>query len=61
LPAKIVTRGYHLMDMPGNRIRTATDWALDAALGRQFVQLGLVPSAAVPLDTASPELPHYSR
>ena len=61
LPAKIVTRGYHLMDMPGNRIRTATDWALDAALGRQFVQLGLVPSAAVPLNTASPELPHYSR
>jgi NADH dehydrogenase len=61
LPAKIVTRGYHLIAMPGNRIRTVTDWALDAALGRQFVQLGLVPAAAVPLDTGSPELPHYSR
>jgi NADH dehydrogenase len=51
LPAKIVTRGYHLSAMPGNRIRTATDWLFDAVLGRQSVQLGLVRSAAVPLDT----------
>jgi NADH dehydrogenase len=57
VPAKLVTRGYHLLSLPGNRIRTATDWALDALLGRQTVQLGLVRSAAVPLDTASPELP----
>jgi NADH dehydrogenase len=57
IPAKLVTRGYHLLSLPGNRIRTATDWALDALLGRQTVQLGLVRSAAVPLDTASPELP----
>jgi NADH:ubiquinone reductase (H+-translocating) len=55
--AKAVTRGYHLISMPGNRIRTAMDWALDAALPRNGVQLGLVRSAAVPLDTASPELP----
>jgi NADH dehydrogenase len=55
-PAKVVTRGYHLMAMPGNRIRTAIDWILDVAVGRQSVQLGLVRSAAVPLDTASPEL-----
>jgi NADH:ubiquinone reductase (H+-translocating) len=55
--AKAVTRGYHLISMPGNRIRTALDWALDAALPRNGVQLGLVRSAAVPLDTASPELP----
>jgi NADH dehydrogenase len=61
LPAKTVTRGYHLMAMPGNRIRTVTDWVLDTALGRQTVQLGLVRSDAVPLDTASPELPHYYR
>ena len=52
--AKIVTRGYHLLAMPGNRIRTAVDWLLDAALGRQSVQLGLVRSAAVPLDTTAP-------
>jgi NADH:quinone reductase (non-electrogenic) len=55
--AKVVTRGYHLLALPGNRIRTATDWTLDALLGRQSVQLGLVRSAAVPLDTATPELP----
>lgn len=52
--AKLVTRGYHLLSMPGNRIRTAIDWFLDAVLGRQSVQLGLVRSAAVPLDTSQP-------
>jgi NADH dehydrogenase len=55
--AKAVTRGYHLMAMPGNRLRTAVDWALEALTGRQTVQLGLVRSGAVPLDTDSPELP----
>ncbi len=48
--AKVVTRGYHLLALPGNRIRTATDWVLDASLPRQVVQLGLVPPAAVRLD-----------
>ncbi|MEU0467624.1 NAD(P)/FAD-dependent oxidoreductase [Amycolatopsis sp. NPDC006131] len=52
LPAKAVTRGYHLMAMPGNRIRTAVDWTLDAAIGRQTVQLGLVRSDEVPLETS---------
>jgi NADH dehydrogenase len=50
LPAKAVTRGYHLVALPGNRIRTATDWLLDAAVSRQVVQLGLVPPAAVRLE-----------
>jgi NADH:ubiquinone reductase (H+-translocating) len=53
-PAKVVTRGYHLVAMPGNRTRTAVDWVLDFVLGRQSVQLGLVQSAAVPLDTSVP-------
>jgi NADH dehydrogenase len=53
-PAKVVTRGYHLLSMPGNRIRTAVDWILDAVLGRQSVQLGLVRGVAVPLDTSTP-------
>jgi NADH dehydrogenase len=57
LPAKIVTRGYHLVAMPGNRVRTAVDWLLDAVLGRQSVQLGLVRGTRVPLDTDTPELP----
>ncbi|HEV7651917.1 MAG TPA: NAD(P)/FAD-dependent oxidoreductase [Actinophytocola sp.] len=49
--AKAVTRAYHLLAMPGNRLRTAVDWTLDAVLPRQSVQLGLVRSAAVPLET----------
>ncbi len=49
--AKAVTRGYHLLTLPGNRTRTAADWALDAVVGRQTVQLGLVRSGAVPLET----------
>ncbi|MFE7270497.1 FAD-dependent oxidoreductase [Streptomyces sp. NPDC057623] len=56
--AGAVTRGYHLAAMPGNRVRVAADWLLDAVLPRQAVQLGLVRSWSVPLDTASPELAH---
>ncbi|MER5292631.1 FAD-dependent oxidoreductase [Streptomyces pharetrae] len=55
--AGAVTRGYHLAAMPGNRVRVAADWLLDAVLPRQAVQLGLVRSRSVPLDTDSPELP----
>ena len=57
LAAKAVTRGYHLLAMPGNRMRTAIDWLLDATLGRQTMQLGLVRGSSVPLDTSSPDLP----
>ncbi|WP_198655203.1 NAD(P)/FAD-dependent oxidoreductase [Streptomyces geranii] len=53
--AGAVARGYHLAAMPGNRLRVAADWLLDAVLPRQGVQLGLVRSWSVPLDTASPE------
>jgi NADH dehydrogenase len=56
LAAAAVTRGYHLVSMPGNRIRVAVDWLLDALVGRQTVQLGLVRSPSVPLESATPEL-----
>lgn len=59
LTAKIITRGYHLLSMPSNRLRTALDWALDTVQTRQGVQLGLVRSPDVPLDTATPELPSH--
>jgi NADH dehydrogenase len=55
LAAKTVTRGYHLLSMPGNRVRVAADWLLDAVLPRQGVQLGLVTAGAVPLDSAFPQ------
>lgn len=54
--AGAVTRGYHLAAMPGNRVRVAADWMLDAILPRQAVQLGLVRSWTVPLESSSPEL-----
>jgi NADH dehydrogenase len=57
LPAKAVTRGYHLLSMPGNRVRTATEWVLHAVLPGETAELGLVRSAAVPLDTTVPDLP----
>lgn len=61
LPAKTVTRGYHLYAMPGNRARVGADWLLDATSSRQSVQLGLVPANAVPLESESPEIPVRSR
>ncbi|RFU86562.1 NAD(P)/FAD-dependent oxidoreductase [Streptomyces triticagri] len=59
--AGAVTRGYHLLSMPGNRVRVAADWLLDAVLPRQAVQLGLIRSGSVPLDTSSPELARTPR
>ncbi|GGO41507.1 hypothetical protein GCM10012287_00410 [Streptomyces daqingensis] len=54
--ANAVMRGYHLASLPGNRVRVAADWLLDAVLPRQAVQLGLVRSWSVPLESASPEV-----
>ncbi|MGW0230853.1 NAD(P)/FAD-dependent oxidoreductase [Actinopolymorpha singaporensis] len=50
-PAAAVTKGYHLLSVPANRIRIAADWALDAMLRRQVVKLGLVGPNAVPLES----------
>ena len=58
LPAKAVTRGYHLAGDAGQPVRIAADWLLDAVLPRQTVQLGLVRGDEVPLETATPEHPH---
>jgi len=57
LPAKAVTRGYHLLTVPSNKIRIAADWLLDAFFPRQVVQLGLVRSGAVPLTGGTPDHP----
>jgi NADH dehydrogenase len=56
-PAKAVTRGYHLLSMPANWLRIATDWALDVVLPRQLVQMGLVRGGAVPPTAGTPEHP----
>jgi NADH:ubiquinone reductase (H+-translocating) len=57
LPAKAVTRGYHLISMPANRLRIGTDWTLDVLLPRQLVQIGLVRGGAVPLTARMPQRP----
>ena len=57
--AKAVTRGYHLISMPGNRIRIALDWATDAVLPQGDRAAGPGGRPAIPLDTASPELPRH--
>lgn len=49
-----MTRGYHLLALPGNRLRTAADWAVEEVLPRQTVQLGLIRSGDVPLDVDAP-------
>ena len=54
--AKVVTRGYHLLSLPGNRLRVAADWFINALQRQAAVQLGLVPGAVVPLDTAAPDV-----
>jgi NADH dehydrogenase FAD-containing subunit len=54
--ANAVTRAHHLAALPGNRVRVAADWLMDAVFPKQAVQLGLVRSWSVPLESASPEL-----
>ncbi|MBW4716933.1 NAD(P)/FAD-dependent oxidoreductase [Saccharothrix obliqua] len=50
--AKAVARGYHLLAMPGNRVRVAADWLTGLLTRRQVVQFGLVPAAGVRLGDA---------
>ena len=55
--AKSVTRGYHLLAMPCNHVRSGSDWLLDALLPRQAIQLGLVRAPAAPLEDTAPDIP----
>ncbi len=59
--AALVTYGYHLLTIPANRLRIASDWILEALQPRQTTQLGLIESSEVPLETASPELARTAR
>jgi NADH:ubiquinone reductase (H+-translocating) len=53
LAAKAVTRGYHLLSLPGNRSRTGVDWGLNTIMPPRAVQLGLVDAARVQLECTS--------
>ena len=52
-PAKAVTRGYHLLSLPGNRLRTGVDWTINVVSRPPAVQLGLVREADVALASTS--------
>lgn len=52
-PAAAVTRAYHLIAMPGNRLRTLFDWTGHALQGPLEVQLQLVERPELPLETES--------
>jgi NADH:ubiquinone reductase (H+-translocating) len=54
-PANVLTRGYHLYSMSGNRMRVLTDWALNGVTSPQTTSLGLIRAAAVPLDVDHPD------
>ncbi|MET7423170.1 NAD(P)/FAD-dependent oxidoreductase [Dactylosporangium sp. NPDC005555] len=49
VPAKAVTRAYHLISLPGNRARArvAADWLLDVVAGRPATGFGLLPDTSL--------------
>lgn len=61
LPAKIVTRAYHLLAMPANRLRVALDWTADLLARRQMVHFGLVPAEGISLADADRAGPQQNR
>ena len=52
--ANIVTRGYHLTAMAGNRGRVLGDWTQNAVMPAQAASFGLVDDKSVPLDPEHP-------
>jgi NADH:ubiquinone reductase (H+-translocating) len=49
--AGVLTRGYHLWSMPGNRARVLTDWTLNASTPTQITSFS---AKSVPLDVSTP-------
>ncbi len=52
--ASLITRGYHLYSMSGNRMRVLTDWVLNGITPAEVTALGLVSPKSVPLDVEQP-------
>jgi NADH:ubiquinone reductase (H+-translocating) len=52
--ASIVTRGYHLWVMSGNRARVLTDWTLNATTPAELTSLQEISAKSVPLDVEKP-------
>jgi NADH:ubiquinone reductase (H+-translocating) len=52
--ANVLTRGYHLSVMPGNRLRVATDWALNGTTSPELTSTSEIDAKSVPLDVNHP-------
>jgi len=52
--ASVVTRGYHLDAMSGNRMRVLTDWGLNVITPPEVTSLGVISAESVPLDVNTP-------
>ncbi|HEY1664712.1 MAG TPA: FAD-dependent oxidoreductase [Trebonia sp.] len=53
--ANLVTRGYHLTAMPGNRMRVLTDWTLNGITSPEPTSLSAIDAPPVPLDVNEPQ------
>jgi len=53
-PANVITRGYHLAAMSGNRLRVLTDWTLNGITRPESTSLEVISAKAVPLDVENP-------
>jgi NADH:ubiquinone reductase (H+-translocating) len=53
-PANVITRGYHLGAMSGNRMRVATDWTLNGITHPESTSLQVISAKSVPLDVDKP-------
>jgi NADH dehydrogenase len=52
--ASVVTRGYHLYSMSGNRTRVFADWTLNATTPAEPTSLAVISAESVPLDVNKP-------
>jgi NADH dehydrogenase len=52
--ANAVTRGYHLLIMPGNRARVLADWTLNATTRPEATSLSTISAESIPLDVEKP-------
>ena len=52
--ANVVTRGYHLAAMSGNRMRVLADWTLNAVTPPEATSFGVISAESVPLDPDKP-------
>jgi NADH:ubiquinone reductase (H+-translocating) len=52
--ASLITRGYHLSSMSGNRLRVFTDWLVNGITPAEVTALNLISAESVPLDVDHP-------